>query len=375
MFSVDPDVYGQNVDFAVSAARIEAGLRLRLQELAAAVEPPFGPARLKALRAAQRAARAEARRLGALVNRFVAEGRGDHALQGRLQGTGRQLRLLDCAFEALERAMVGRGRPLLEPDQHPGAPARPEDAAFERLFERMHLALAPEVPELTREAVWHGDVPLPMRRFIALMEAASRLLRAMGKDGGWSFLDVGCGVGLKVLAAQDWFSEVVGIELDPARAKAAAQLVRRGAANRARAQDTPTPWVVGTRPRARARIEVADALVWEGYGAFDVIYAYRPIFDADLMTALDRRMVEMARPGALILAPYGDFLSRGGGEGVVALNDFIFLKPAPGLDVAAVTARAADIGTLMPLPPFGGYGDEGMAAPLTAALRRWGHLA
>lgn len=372
MFSVDPEVYGQGVDLLASADRIEAGLAAQVQRLADRIAPPFTPALVRTLRREIAAAREEARRLGQISNRFFVEQAGQFQAQGRFHRLNRHLRGLESALGALDATLKAGPQSLLPAHHHPGgAPDNPE---MERLFERLHLALAPEVPLLTH-GDWHGDIPLPMGRFIALMQAAIRLLRAMDRAGPWSFLDVGCGLGLKVLAAQEFFSQTTGIELDARRAAVARRLVRLAARNRARAQETATPWVTGTLPAARAQIEVADALTWEGYGAFDVIYAYRPIFDADLMTQLDHRMIERAKPGALILAPYGDFATRGGAAGMVALNDFIFLKPAPGLDAGAILRRAADVGPLRPIPPFGGYGDEGLAAPLNAALRRWGHLS
>lgn len=372
MFSVDPEVYGQGVDLVASADRIEAQLAAQIERLADRTVPPFTPALTRSLRKEIAAVRAEARRLGQISNRFFVEQAGQLQAQGRFHRLNRHLRGLETALDALEVTLKAGGQPLLPPHHHPGGP--PDHPEMERLFERLHLALTPEVPLLTR-GEWHGDIPLPMGRFIALMQAAVRLLRAMDRPDPWSFLDVGCGLGLKVLAAQEFFGQTTGIELDARRATVARRLVRLAARNRVLAQDTPTPWVTGTLPPARARIEAADALTWEGYGAFDVIYAYRPIFDTDLMTQLDRRMIAQARPGTLILAPYGDFATRGGAEGMVALNEFIFLKPAPGPEPEDILRRAADIGPLRPVPPFGGYGDEGLSAPLNAALRRWGHLS
>lgn len=372
MFSVDPEVYGQGVDLVASADRIEAQLAQQIGGLADRITPPFTAAGTRALHKEIAAARAEARRLGQISNRFFVEQAGQFQAQGRFHRLNRHLRSLEAALDTLEARLRSGGQPLLAAHHHPGA--APEHPEMERLFERLHLALTPEVPVLT-SGLWHGDIPLPISRFIALMQAAVRLLRAMDRAEPWSFLDVGCGLGLKVLAAQEFFDHTAGIELDARRAAVAHRLARRAARNRVAAQDTPTPWVTGTLPAARAQIEAADALTWEGYGRFDVIYAYRPIFDTDLMTQLDRRMIAMARPGALIVAPYGDFATRSGAEGMVALNDFIFLKPAEGLEPEAILHRAADIGPLRPVPPFGGYGDEGMAAPLNAALRRWGHLS
>lgn len=373
MFSVDPDVYGQDIDLAANARRLEDDLRQQVQALAAEIVPPFTPARTRAIRAAAEAVRAQARRLGQLCNRFVVESRGQSRDQPQFLRLGSALQRLEAGLDALDAALRDRGRPLLADHHHPGAVPAPGDATLERLFERLHLALMPDVPVLTYGTA-HGDIPLPIRRFQALMEAATRLLRAMERPEPWSFLDVGCGIGLKVLAAQEYFTTTAGIELNADRAAVAGRLTGLAARNRQIAQDTITPWVTGTLPAATARIEAADALTWQGYGAFDVIYAYRPIFDTELMTELDRRIAAQARPGAILIMPYGDFLHRGGGEGLVTLNDYMFLKPAPGLKPANLLRRAADIGPLRPVPPFGGYRDEGFAAPLLAALRRWGHL-
>lgn len=362
MFSTDPDVYGAGLDLRAAAARIEAGLRPLVTALADQICPPFTPARRRAIFVALAAAQEQATRLGQITARYFVETRDPFAAQIDFLRRARSLALWHDCTARLDRTIRQRPLPLLAD--------MPADPALERFFEHLHLALSPAAPLLVQDGR-HGDIPLPMGRFLQLIRAAGRLLRALDRPEPWSFLDVGCGLGLKLLAAQEVFDRVEGVEITPATAARAKALLAAARRNRIAAEATPTPWLTGTLPRGRARIHCADALGFDGYGAFDVIYAYRPIADAAPRHRLEQRIVAQARPGALLILPYPDAVPHG----CDLLAPGLYWKPAPGLTTAALIRRASHIGPQRTMPQTEPHSDEGFVAPLARILRHWGHLS
>lgn len=135
---------------------------------------------------------------------------------------------------------------------------------------------------LTRlEAGWftpHGDDtgfdlhPLPMREFLAGMAAC-------GEPG--RFIDLGCGVGTKLLVAHLLGWAVVGVERHADYADAARRLV------------------------PEATVVTGDVLDVSLDG-FDVVYSYRLMVDLDAQHELNRRIVARMRPGALFFCAGSD---------------------------------------------------------------------
>jgi SAM-dependent methyltransferase len=369
MFSTDPGVYGAGLDLRAGAATIEAALRPLVTTLAEQVRPPFTPARRRTILAALATAQDQATRLGQLVNRYTVETRDPFPARVDFLRLSRQLGLWQDCTDRLQQVIRQPPLPLL-PDALPPASAKGmENAALERLFEHLHLALSPKAPPLMI-GDFHGDIPLPMTRFLHLIRAAGRLLRAMDRPEPWSFLDVGCGLGLKLLAAQEVFGRLTGVEIDAATARRAKALLAAARRNRTQAEATLTPWLTGTLPHTRTQIHFGNALNFPDYGNFDVIYAYRPIANTAQRHLLEHRIVAQARPGALLILPYPDAEATG----CYTLAPGLYWKQAPGLTTASLLARAAHIGPQRAVPVAERHSDEGFVAPLAQALRHWGHL-
>ncbi len=93
------------------------------------------------------------------------------------------------------------------------------------------------------------------------------------------FLDVGCGPGTKMAIAEKLFGFYVhGIEIDAGMAF--------DAATRLAATD--------------AHIEQGDAMHFEGYDGFDLIWLYRPFRDEALERELEQRVIDAMKPGAIL---------------------------------------------------------------------------
>ena len=162
----------------------------------------------------------------------------------------------------------------------------------DEVFGWLHAVLNPAAQSAS--AVEHAcfpDIGLPNSDFHMHLHAAYRVLLAQRKGRQARFLDVGCGGGLKVLSAMRYFDQCAGFDFDPAYVAAGQALMRA-------AQGSET------------QIRCADALTFEGYGAFDVIYFYRPIEDAGMLAEMEQKIVTEARPGTVLIAPYLAFPAR-----------------------------------------------------------------
>ncbi|MEM0937144.1 MAG: class I SAM-dependent methyltransferase [Pseudomonadota bacterium] len=174
------------------------------------------------------------------------------------------------------------------------------DPLTELLAKTLHQVANPEKQGGTAHD--HGcfaDIPLPVRKFDALMLAAYRLMLARGKRDGVRFLDVGCGGGTKLVIARRYFSACHGLEYDKGYVEEGTRFLDK----------------LG---RLNMTIEHADALAYTGYDAFDIIYFYRPMRTDDRLAELERQVMRHARPGTLVLAPYDEFLAvRRGFDGLL----------------------------------------------------------
>ncbi len=232
----------------------------------------------------------------------------------------------ESVVEALGHCLAGHEWPLM-PDEPPRLDLNhAQGALISDALTRAHRAFnpAPQDPE-TAERGAFADIPLDTSAFVAAVHLAYRLRLAWKTPRPWRFLDVGCGGGVKVALAADFFDEAVGIEVDPGYAAAA-----RGTLEAMRAH--------------RCAVVEADALTWDGYGGHDVIYFYRPTRDPDDLAALERRIVEQSGPDTILIAPYRGFGMRAAGLGCLQVEGPVFMKEAAGCDLPELLAEARRMG-------------------------------
>jgi SAM-dependent methyltransferase len=158
---------------------------------------------------------------------------------------GRQVAALASAYEVLERAIA---RPLTPPTKHKACYA----------------------------AGRYPFIPLSPDWFMAQLREAKRI----APDAA-TFIDVGCGIGSKVVLASCIGFRAAGIEIDRDYVKAAKDMLAMG-------------WGGG-------RVFQGDALKHD-YAEYDVVYFYCPMNDHELERQLEQRILETTKPGALILA-------------------------------------------------------------------------
>lgn len=129
-------------------------------------------------------------------------------------------------------------------------------------------------------------IPLPMEQFATQMEVLEGLMGARNSD--LKFIDVGCGLGTKMVAANAILHcQVFGIEKDPKYVRIARQLLG-GKGSRYQSK-IPSHAIRG------------DALK-HSYKPYDIIYFYCPMLCDKLQVKLEQRIIATAKKGAYILA-------------------------------------------------------------------------
>lgn len=125
--------------------------------------------------------------------------------------------------------------------------------------------------ELTGEDRYSPWAPYGIPGFLRIMLVA---LEA-ADPGSLRLLGVGCGPGTKEMLARDVLGlNAYGIERNPAYA--------------------------GQWEDLDIQAEVADAMTWDGYGMFGIIWVYRPLRSRAMEADLEARIWRQMMPGAVI---------------------------------------------------------------------------
>ena len=121
------------------------------------------------------------------------------------------------------------------------------------------------------DRVRQGWIPFQVADFTAIMT------EVMAVTDGVSFLDVGSGIGTKMLVASRLFGlTTAGIEFSQDLAAVSAK-------------------------RRCTPVYVGDALNWPGsYGDYDIVWMYRPFRDEELQAQLEQRVYAEMKPGAVL---------------------------------------------------------------------------
>jgi len=260
------------------------------------------------------------------------------------------LRLADRIGPVL-RAVIGDPPQPLYPPPRLGYAAE-TGAASDRLLWLLHGVINPAMTDASTAASdAHPDIPLKMSLFLQHIHAARRIALAQGKPEA-RFLDLGCGAGMKVLAAADAFGAADGLDFDPGYI-AAARMVLTRAGNR------------------HSRILLADGLTFDGYGDYDIIYLFQPMTEDGRLSELERFMVGQARTGTLIVAPYPWFGYHHADYGCVHIAGAVYGVGIP--DPAALRTRAEAMGLAMRQPLTAQDYRRGALMPVITALRAVGY--
>lgn len=131
------------------------------------------------------------------------------------------------------------------------------------------------------KAKCHKYIPARRSDFRTAISAAHTLFQVVNGKPPQSFLDVGCGLGTKLIMVNHAFRQIDGIEFDSGYAEKARELTKL--------RDD------------RITIIETDALKFNGYQNYDIIYFYTPINDRKKQILLETRIIRRAKAGAIIV--------------------------------------------------------------------------
>jgi SAM-dependent methyltransferase len=268
-----------------------------------------------------RAVQAEAG-AGKTVADFARAARTRHLIWGRTLAAVR-----DC--------LAGQEWPLLPPPRPRLDLGTVQEGIVAKVFTDAHAAVNPlSQDDAARDLGCFSDIALDVDRFVWNAHLACRILMARKVPRPWSFLDVGCGSGMKVALAAEMFDAAHGLDYDPGYVEVA---------NRA----------LAAMRAGRCRAFHDNGLSFGGYGGYDVIYFFQPMRDPEGLQALERQIVVGARDGAILLGTYPGFLWRAEALGCRQVMADVYIK---GLDEDARADLIAETRRMGPHVPLHGKG-------------------
>jgi len=175
----------------------------------------------------------------------------------------------------------------------------------------------------------HRDIPYPMYWFSQVIGAAHRVCLALRRQRPLRFLDVGSGGGSKVLAAATCFDFCDGLEYDEGAVTTGRRFLELLAPG-------------------RCRLIQGDALRFSNYGAYDVIYFYRPMKDARKRVEMEERILSQVTRGTVLLKIGGMGVDILPSRGAHKLADRIYVTGMSEGEVSELAVTAERMGKMIP---------------------------
>lgn len=145
---------------------------------------------------------------------------------------------------------------------------------FAEMVHCLEIAVGRALSHKANDA-YYNNISLGYSRFMVGLNAALDLIeQRRGKLKKLKFLDVGCGLGTKMLLAKNHGLIPYGIDTNPKYLEVVREM--------------------------EMECEMADALTFEKYADFDLIYWYIPIRDRPLMEQLEDRICAEANENAVL---------------------------------------------------------------------------
>lgn len=253
------------------------------------------------------------------------------------------------------RTLIAAGPRPLYPDPTPAhGMLTQQTEVTDAVFIALQQYLQPETQ--APEAAAHGcfpDISLLPSRFAEHAHAAYRVMLARQADRPIRFLDVGCGCGVKVLSASILFDQADGLEFDAGYAAVARDFLARSDAG-------------------NCNVIQGDALAFDGYADYDVIYFFRPMMTDDGLIALEDRILNHARPGTVLIAPYGMFHDRAPELNCAHVAGAVYLAGCDADEARAQREKAEYMGQNIVPPEHRRRVAKGVYAPVRDLCRATG---
>jgi len=117
----------------------------------------------------------------------------------------------------------------------------------------------------------------------------------------------------------------------------------------------------------------ADALEFDRYGDYDIVYFFRPISIHEQLKRMEDRILEQVRPGTILIAPYAGFSAEYDDPRCTAIAPSIYVAHEPPYQVEHLRQRAELIGTDAPPHDCASSGKLGYWKSVIEASRRNGY--
>ena len=238
----------------------------------------------------------------------------------------RRLNVMRQVAEAMKHIQQGKARPLYAPRPSKFDITGVQVDALDTTMFWLHRVMSPNPQsEEAKEMGGFSDIPLSSQLFMAHAHAAFRVALAQKRPEPLRFVDVGCGGGMKVLLAAEFFDQSDGFDFDPVYVEAAQSALSN--------IDLP-----------RCNTFSGDALKFDDYAKYDVIYFYQPMSDRVLIAEMEARIANTARPGTILIAPYFDFMLRAPGLNCGCVAQSVFVTATSQAEADKLRAAAERIG-------------------------------
>lgn len=186
----------------------------------------------------------------------------------------------------VKRHIAPKKVPLIyQPDPNPYDPLL---LLIDRAFHR--LANSNDQSHSATDLNCFADIVMPIQRYEILLTAANRVCTVLNRTEPQRFVDVGCGGGTRVFVASRYFPYADGFDYDMGYVEAGQQTMK----------------AIGA---SHSEIFYANALTYDGYKDYDIIYFYRPLRDEVLLAEMQQHIIRTARPGTILIAPYDSVYS------------------------------------------------------------------
>lgn len=169
-------------------------------------------------------------------------------------------------------------------------------SVFSVAIHNMECSRLPPEPDVGDQYSW---VPFPCNNFVDLLIDA---FFVTGQDRSKTFLEIGCGIGTKVMLADVLF-DASGFDIEE--------------------EYLDTARKIGCK-----KVFAADAMDFEGYGDYDVLYYYAPFKEEVLQKRFENRLYAQMKPGQ-VLAPMHTMTMWHRYNDMTPHGRYLFVKEAP----------------------------------------------
>lgn len=218
-----------------------------------------------------------------------------HAMAATMRQYASAKAIFDDLFQSQQDVLSAQADAVFHQQKREAALARMIEAMIRKKCEVQGSKA--DAPDFKQPHQSHDYIPLPIGQFLTILISLDMLL---AMDDGYaatdaryrpvSFLEVGCGQGrIMYLTLKSGLlncASVEGFDFNPKLVALGREALDLGES-----------------------IFVQDAMTFV-YSTHDIIYSYRPFFDADLQTRLETRIVRQMKLGAYLLAPSAEDLDR-----------------------------------------------------------------